>query len=214
MRNFLLLISTIALFAFAACTGSRLKVRTLQVDTASFDKLKLMIPKLFWVDQSGSPGDKFVAFRSRNNTHLSCNPQGELILDQHLNKTEFWTPEILDDKKVSLKWMNGKYLGQKNEIFRCDVSKNDAARIKFELNPKLSGSSSNSTDATSNVTSSDKNQTIALRLDRGYLGYLNNKFMIVPELILDSVFMPPIVNATMVTSTMNTTNTTNTTTTN
>ena len=204
MRNFIVLISTLALFAFTACTGNRLKARTLQVDSASFEKLQLMIPKLYWVDQSGRAGDKYVAFRSRNNTYLSCNQQGEVLLENHLNRTELWTPEILDDKKVALKHINGKYLGLKNETFRCDLMKDNASHIKFELNPDFSRRMANFTESPSNLTSTnitssgpmDKNQTIAFHLDNGYLGLLNRSLVIVPELNLDSVFMPPMANRT------------------
>jgi hypothetical protein len=186
MKSFFSVLCILALFSLTACISSktRLHSRTLQAGSSQprdFDKLVQMIPRLFWVDESGSEGNQFVSFRTRNNTYLSCSPQGMLSANStNITLNELFTPELGQNNRISLKSKHGKYLGFHDSNFRCNIDKADnSTYITFERNPQISG------------IRLPSNETIAMKLDTGYLGIKNHMVSLFPSLNEDNVFMPP-----------------------
>lgn len=185
MKNFLSLLCIIGLLSLTACVNSktRLHSRTLQAESGQprdFEKLLQMIPRLYWVDESGREGNQYVSFRTRNNTFLSCSPQGMLSANStNLTLNELFTPEM-SNNRVSLRSKHGKYLGLQDSNFRCNFNKADNSTfITFERNPQISGARLPS------------NETIAMKFDKGYLGVRNHLVSLLTSLNEDDVFMPP-----------------------
>jgi hypothetical protein len=186
MKNFFLIICIIGLISLTACVSSksRLHSRSLQVESGQprdLEKLQQIISKLYWLNESGREGNQYVSFRTRNNTFLSCSPQGMLSSNStNITENELFTPELAQNNRISLKSRHGKYLGLQDSNFRCNIDRADNSTfITFERNPQISG------------VRLPSNETLAMKFDRGYLGIRNHMITLFPSLSEDAVFMPP-----------------------
>jgi hypothetical protein len=193
MKSYLLLICIVALLSMSACVKTsktrllaRQAVEPGSTNQTNFQELVKHIPKLYWVDERGQPGQKFVAFMTRNNTFLYCDPQSNLpSFNRTTNLTQdyMFLPEMgSQNKTFSLKTRHGKYFGLENDKFTCNLSKPDNnSFITFERNPRVSGAA-----ASGNVT-----DTLALKFSKGYLGFRDHMATIVPTLNESAIFLPP-----------------------
>ena len=143
------------------------------------------ISNAFLVDATGKPGKDFLAMKTVDGYYLGCDQFGNLTL-KHKNITndELFIPEISEiDKKIFIKSFYGGYIGYTGNKFNC-MSKDKKDVNKFTVDKNI-----DIKKLKLNVT--DKNQVLALIINKTYLGNQKNIVAPIKTLTINAVLLAP-----------------------
>ena len=180
----------------------------------SFRELSLLIPITFWTDQNGNSSQTYIALQTMYNKYLSCSPDHVLSANStQLSQNSLWRPIKIRQTLIALKSSNGKYLGFKDQKFRCDFDRlspdNYFDTLKNPLSERTvtvpghtgesrTPSSFNTTagameaGGTAGMRGGMTNEdTLAFKINQGYLGTEVDKVIFSKELNMNSVFKAP-----------------------